>query len=131
MQSAPDAEFRKELILAAALFHTQPPRGRIYANSFRVLRHALMAAGLWDERQQGRYSAAFHGVSDDPLISTWYATLIELTRAEPASGRLLEGGGDLDLPAGAYFTGCWLTPAGEAVAERLLAEHPDWAERLA
>ena len=51
-------------------------------------------------------------------------------REEPASKRLLEGDGNLELPAGAYFTACWLTPAGERVAEKLVAEHPEWEARL-
>lgn len=123
-------QLRKDLILASALFHAAPPGDRIYANCARVLRHALIAADLWDDR----FNIAFFG--DDeclarfPLVLQWYSTLIALTRQKPESERLLNGGGDLVLPAGAYFTACWLTSAGRAVAERLLSEHPDWRARL-
>ncbi|HSZ59658.1 MAG TPA: hypothetical protein VK797_28705 [Tepidisphaeraceae bacterium] len=62
-------------------------------------------------------------------FAQWYSALIELTRDEPAK-RLLEGHGNLALPAGALFTGCCLTPVGRAAAERILADHPDWWSRL-
>jgi hypothetical protein len=125
-----DDEFRRDLILVSALFHAPAPRDRIYANCFRVLRHALNAAGLWDRE----FAAAFHGDDEElarfPLVAQWYSTLIDLTR-RPESERLLEGGGNLgDPPSGAYFTACWLTPAGKMVAEQLLAEHPEWKDRV-
>jgi hypothetical protein len=90
----------------------------------------LKAAGLWDAPLEERSSVAFHDGFSDPLIGPWYATLVELTQA-PVEERLLEGAGNLALPAGAYYTACWLTPAGVAEAERLLALHPEWKERLA
>jgi hypothetical protein len=65
-----------------------------------------------------------------PVIGAWYSTLIELVMREPESERLLEGAGNFVDPAGATFTACWLTDAGRARAERLLAEHPDWEGRL-
>lgn len=122
---------QEELILASAFFHAPPRRGdRDHANCFRVLRQALTAAGLWEENM----IAAFHGEDDSSagfrVVDAWYRALIEMTRQEPESERLLEGGGNLgdpksgSEPAGAYFTACWLTPAGCVVAERVLAERP-------
>jgi hypothetical protein len=123
-------QLRRDLLLASAFFHAPAPRDRVYANCFRVIRHALVAADLWDDR----FSEAFHGDDESmarfPVVATWYSTLIELTRHEPQPERLLNGAGDLLTPSGACFTACWLTPAGVAVAERLLSEHPEWKSRL-
>ena len=118
-----EEQLRRDFILASAFFHA---RSVHVANSARVLRHAMIAAGLWDES----FNDAFDGNHEAfPIVSAWYATLIELTREEE-SRRLLDGGGNLVLPAGAHFTGCCLTPAGRTAAERLLADHPDWGERF-
>ncbi|MFI5381577.1 MAG: hypothetical protein ACHRHE_19955 [Tepidisphaerales bacterium] len=129
-----DAQLRKNLILCSALFHTPPPPqradNRICANCARLLRHALTAPGLW----QDEFKDAFHGTDDgipqSPVVTLWYSTLIELTRHEPESERLLNGVGNLVTPAGAHFTGCWLTPAGRTFAQRLLKEHPEWIAKL-
>ena len=136
-----DPEHRKNLILASAYFH--PPRRwadaepNYSANTFRVLGNALIAAGLWEDWMKD----AFHGckeIADFSLFNEWYNTLIELTR-EPEPTRLLQGAGNLGTvdqyrefedKAGAYFTACWLTPAGHTYAEQLLADHPDWKPRL-
>jgi hypothetical protein len=125
-----DDQLRRDLILVSAYFHAPPPREQVYANCFRVLRHALNAGGLWDSE----FNAAFFGddetIARFPLVAQWYSTLIDLTR-QPQPERLLEGGGNLGVPSsGAYFTACWLTPAGRSVAERLLAEHPEWKDRV-
>lgn len=128
-----DAELRREFILASALFHERPPDadGYVRANSARVLRNALRAAGLWDQRLQEGQAEAFHGIYDRfPDIKMWYDTLIELVRHEPESERLLQGAGNLIDPAGASFTACWLTPRGRETAEKLLATHPDWENKL-
>jgi len=123
-------QFRRDLILASALFHAPPPADRIYANCARVIRHALIAADLWDDRFDQAFQGDDESLARLPVVTQWYTTLIELTQHVPQSERLLNGGGNLVEPAGAYFTACWLTPAGAAVAERLLAEHPDWRARL-
>jgi len=125
------SEFRKNMILASTLLHTQPPTDVPRANCARILRHALIAAGLSDQRLEEGHSVAFHGNTKDfPEVRLWYTTLIELTRQEPASARLLTGAGNLELPAGACFTACWLTSDGRRFAEKLLVEHPEWKERL-
>jgi hypothetical protein len=118
-----EEQARRDFILASAFFHIQSVR---LANCSRVLRHAMIAAGVWDES----FNDAFDGNHEKfPVASAWYATLIELTREEE-SMRLLDGGGNLTLPAGAHFTGCCLTRAGRTAAERLLANHPEWGKRL-
>jgi hypothetical protein len=132
---AVDAEIqsRKNFILVSALYFAPPPGERINANCDRVLRHALNAAGLWNNALAEAAPAIYHGEEDAiarfPVLGLWYSTLIDLTR-QPEAGRLLEGGGNLVAPAGACFTACWLTPAGRLVAERLIAEHPDWSDKL-
>lgn len=126
-----DPAFRGQIILASAYFHTKPPEDRIYASCSRVLRHALIAAGLWTEYYRQGANAAFHGEEDKkyPLVRQWYDALIAMTNASE-SERLLEGGGDLELPAGASFTACWLTAKGKAAAVKFLAEHPEMEEKL-
>ena len=92
-----EEQLRRDFIVASALFHA---RGRHVARSARVLRHAMIAAGVWEER----FAGAFHGNHEEfPVVWAWYASLIELTREE-ASERLLDGCGNLELPAGALFT---------------------------
>jgi hypothetical protein len=130
MPDAFDAELRNNLILASALFHTRPPMGRATANCGRVLRHALEAAGLWGAGSEDSAIDAFHGECEKfPEVQIWYQALIELTR-KPRPERLLEGAGNLILPAGAFFTACWLTPNGKSVAEKLIAEQPEWKAKL-
>jgi hypothetical protein len=74
---------------------------------------------------------SFHdSIEDFPAADLWYSTLIALTQQAPESERLLNGAGNLQLPAGAFFTTCQLTSAGRIVAEQLLAEHPEWRTRL-
>ncbi len=128
-----DVNLRESLILASAFLHA-PPRGRIHANCARVLQHALTAAGLWDQKLAEAASAVFTGdeeaLEEFPIVAEWYTTLIELTQQQPEHDRLLNGAGNLVTPAGAFFTACWPTPAGEAVAGTLLAENPTWREKL-
>src|SRR5688572_12331295 len=89
---------RRDFILVSALFHARPPGERVYANCERVLRHALIAAGQWDDELQLGAWAAFQGMDKGlarfPVIGLWYSTLIELVRREPESERLLDGGGN-------------------------------------
>jgi hypothetical protein len=128
-----DERTRRDLIVASAWFHAQPPSNRGPRSSCaKVLRHAMYVAGEW----KAELEVAFHGVEHseyDPErhpADSWYATLIEMTCETPKSSRLLLGEGNLVTPAAARFTGCWLTPAGEARAAQLLAEHPEWQPKL-
>jgi hypothetical protein len=130
MSDSADAQLRRDLILASALLHAPPPVDRVHANCSRVLRHALMAAGLWSDHLAEHEPAWSHGEDGFPIVTEWYWTLIQLTRETPEVRRLLNGAGNLTTPSGPYFTACWLTPAGRAEAERLLAQHPEWARRL-
>lgn len=121
---------RQQLILASALLHTSPPGDQVRANCSRVLRHAMIAAGVWDDHYERGQSAAFHGEYNEyPLVKLWYESLISLTRREPAE-RLLEGAGNLEVPAGARFTACWLTPLGKEIAEHFLAKVPNVRHQL-
>ena len=129
-----DVNSRKHLIVAAAFLHTSPTGDRIHANCARVLQHALMGAGLWNNELADAASAVFAGEEEAlarfPVVAEWYSTLIQLTQQQPDTDRLLNGGGNLVLPAGASFTACWLTPAGQSVAESLLAENPEWRVKV-
>ncbi|MEK6644547.1 MAG: hypothetical protein AABZ08_11625 [Planctomycetota bacterium] len=140
--------FREQYILASAFFHAIPPQDVHYANCARVLRQAMFAAGQWEPD----LSAALYDAEGFPEFALWYSALIDMAFHEPESERLLNGGGnlgtiagreamrlqsprfdeapDFGFPAGAHFTGCWLSPAGKRVAEQLLTLHPDWEELL-
>jgi hypothetical protein len=54
-----------------------------------------------------------------------------MTQLGPDRPWLLEGAGDLILPAGAYFTDCHLTDAGRTAARDALAQHPEWRDEPA
>jgi hypothetical protein len=121
-------EFRKQLILVSSLFHGTQPGEEVSANCGRVLRRALLAAGLWNNGLRG----ALHDTETEPsIVTVWYSTLIELTQQEPESERLLAGAGNLAGRAGPHFTACWLTPRGRVVAQRLAEEHPEWVASIA
>jgi hypothetical protein len=105
----------------AAHLHGPPPGNQIYANSWRVLRQAMLWAGVLDDQID-----ATHGQEDQPVVYDWYHTLIEMTRRVPESATLLTGAGNLDLPARPAFTGCALTELGRTVAEQLFAAHPQY-----
>jgi hypothetical protein len=125
----PHQASRRQFILASARFNaTDPNAGYYTATCARVLKHAMMAAGVWDESHRD----GFHGIEEaaSSLVDLWYGTLIEMVLAEPESARLLNGAGNFVGPAGAFFTGCWLTPAGRLEAERLLDLHPEWIANL-
>ena len=96
----------------------------MHANCFRVLRGAMGRVGLWDESMRD----ACHGDAEllNPTFTSWYGTPIGMTRPAPVRPLLLHGGGNLDLPAGAYFTACHPTRAGRRAAMRALAAHPQW-----
>ena len=118
-----DVYRRRQLILVAALaVGPYPRRGRLYANCFRVLAGAMGRVGLWNDRV--RLSCG--GEPTDPMFAEWYQALIEMTRPSPLRPLLLHGGGNLALPAAAYFTCCHLTHAGRKAAGRVLAAHPEW-----
>ena len=125
---SPEEQRRRDMILVSALLHTSTPKEYVTANCHRVLKPILLAEGLWSDAVQ----EDFGGGEKSPIVDPWYGTLIALTRQEPESERLLEGAGNLSpaIPAGAHFTACWLTPAGEAAARQILQEHPDWEARL-
>ncbi len=124
---APEEQFRRDLIIAAA--YVQPPRQlKPYAtaNSSRVLRHALIAAGQWEETWEG----AFFGSMPGTPVDTWYSTLIELTQESLSDERLLDGYGNLEYAA-AHYTACSLTARGCQLALELLSKHPEWEATLA
>jgi len=112
---------REQLLLMAALIHGARPREEIRANCMRVLKQALIWGGLWNDGLQ-------HG-SDyvlQPVIDDWYQTLIKMTRYLPTTESLIEGQGNLALPAFPHYTGCRLTAKGRKVAKRLLRSHPEF-----
>jgi len=117
---------REQLVLMAAYLHGTPrdKRQEPTANCGKVLAHALLWAGLWNDE---KHRAFFHGAdADNPVADAWYRALIALTQVEPDSDRLLEGSGNLgspdgDPPAGPTFTACGLTDKRHALAEQLFA----------
>ena len=87
----------RDLILASAYLHATPPGadGRILASCSRVLRRALMAAGLWEEGMNSSFLGEDGGSVGFRVVDEWYRALIALTRQGPESERLLEGRGNL------------------------------------
>jgi hypothetical protein len=120
------ADLRRDLILASALPYRADASGRRTATNGLVLRAAMRRAGVWTPAAR----AACYGDegSADAELSLWYATLIDLTRPADGGPQWLEGFGNLEAPASAAFTGCLLTDAGRARAERIVADHPEWRE---
>ncbi len=120
----PNLREREHLLVMSAYLHGAPPGAEIRANCDRVLRQALLWAGLWNDQLE-------HDVRRDcenPVIEDWYRTLISMTRRAPAFEALIEGQGNLGSdqypPALPSYTGCRLTERGRELAERLLAEYP-------
>ena len=119
-----DLDERQRLLLRAALLHGAPPGEEVQANCARVLRQALVWAGLWNKR----LARALRQDSEDPVLAAWYRTLIEMTR-DASGAPLIEGLGNfgsLTTPAAfPTYTACRLTSRGRELAERLFAEHPE------
>jgi len=110
---------REKLLLMAAYLHPQRFPDRLAANSWRVLRQAMLWGGALDEAAE-----ALHGQGDHPVVNEWYRALIDLGGDQSESNRLLWVGGNTELPAWPAFTGCGLTEKGRIAAERLFTEHP-------
>ena len=123
-----DVQYRQDLILASAYFHTEPTK------CARVLYHAMQAAGVWNALADELRSGLFHHdeecLAQFPVFEQWYSSLIELVVHKPTDERLLDGAGNFVGPAGASFTDCWLTPMGENRAKKLLLENPQWKPLL-
>ncbi len=121
-----DLDNREQLLLMAAYFHGAQPRKEIRANGRRVLRQALLWAGLWN----GQLEHDEHHDIDNPVLQDWYQTLIAMTRRKPKSKLLLEGAGNfgspVDAPACPRYTGCRLTRRGREFAEKLREQYPQY-----
>ncbi len=124
-----DHDGRRQLILVAALPLGPWPKGQLRAKCCRVLRGVMGRAGLWTEEMRH----ACYGAPDllNRTFTLWYDTLIEMTRPVPVRPLLLRDGGNLDLPAGAYFTSCHLTYAGRRAAAKILSARPAWRDEPA
>lgn len=120
----PDFSERERLLLMAAYLHPQRANDRVTANAWRVIRQAMLWAGVLDGEIE-----ALGGQGDHPVVDEWHRTLIDMTHGVAESEALLWFAGNPGnaterraLPA---FTGCGLTARGKIVAERLLAEYPN------
>ncbi|HWE97469.1 MAG TPA: hypothetical protein VG269_26160 [Tepidisphaeraceae bacterium] len=121
--SIPDSAERERLLLLAAYLHPQRTEDRVTANSWRVIRQAMLWAGVLDGEIE-----ATGGQGDHPVIEEWHRALIDMAYRVAESEALLWVAGNLgnatEPPAWAAFTGCGLTARGKIVAEQLLGEHP-------
>jgi hypothetical protein len=114
---------RQRLLLRAVFLHGAPPGTAVQANCARVLRQALVWAGLWN----GTLARALREDREDPILTAWYGTLIEMSRdalGDPLIVGLGNFGSPTDLAAFPSYTACRLTSRGRELAERLFAEHP-------
>jgi hypothetical protein len=123
--SFPDSAERERLLLMAAYLHPQRPEDRVTANSWRVIRQAMLWAGVLDGEIE-----ALGGQSDHPVVEQWHRTLIDMAHRAAESDALLWVAGNLgdatEPPAWPAYTGCGLTARGRIVAEQLLTEHPHY-----
>jgi hypothetical protein len=117
---------RERLLLMAAYYRGAKAEAEIRANCALVLRQALLWAGLWNEQLERDE----HSDVAKPIIEDWYSTLIAMTRVARGSGLLIEGAGNMQMPpkgpAFPSYSGCRLTSEGRTIAERLLAENPQY-----
>ena len=87
-----DLSDRERLLVDAVLAHDLGPIPRFHtANGNSVLKHAMSAAGVWD---QERYDASGVVGEESEEATRWYADLIALSR-RPDEMRLVEGFGNL------------------------------------
>jgi hypothetical protein len=115
-------EEREKLILMAASVHGAPLNGPYTANCGRVLGQALIWACLWNDTVKEQLYG--DKVGDTSTVEAWYATLIAMTKHIPESETLIQGWGNLNLPAAPAYTSCGLTSKGWDLAEKLLADRP-------
>ena len=111
---------RGRLLVMAACIHGPKAGPPIYANCNRILRQALLWAGLWTEQME--YDER-HDIANE-VVEDWYRILIAMTHQTPAP--LLEGAGNLELPAFPTYTACGLTSKGKEIAEKLFTEFPEY-----
>ena len=77
----------------------------------RVLRRAMEKLGLWsDQTHEALCSSGY----EDQIAGSCYDILRELVKRG-----LLQGKGNLDLPAGPRYTECQITPAGQLAIKEL------------
>jgi hypothetical protein len=116
---------QERLLLLATYLQGPRPHDGPHANCGRVLRQALVWAGLWNEQLKRDEGADI----DNPVIDEWYDILIRMTRHEPASEALIEGFGNLgdeDMAPFPRYTACHLTERGRNLAEQLFTAYPQY-----
>ena len=91
----------ERMLLMAALIRGPQDGDEIRANCMKIIKLALCWAGLWiDGMHQGQ---TLH-----PMVEEWYRILIAMIRHQPTSESLLDGKGNLILPANPHYKGCGL-----------------------
>lgn len=117
----------QKLLLMAAAANNLRPGIELRANCGRVVRLALQWAGQLSPDVE----AGLHNDFDyHPTVKKCYGSLIRMIQHLPKSAALMEGAGNFGTPenpiAMPTFTACRLTPQGEALADELLTQHPDY-----
>ncbi|MBI3461728.1 MAG: hypothetical protein HY000_01510 [Planctomycetes bacterium] len=105
----------EELLILAAFHETVHGRFQSpYCSG--VIRLAMEWAGTW-QKEAERY---MHTCTGSPEADEYYRSLIAMIQ----EGTLIKGLGDVARPAAPHFTQCYLTPAGHARAQSILANNP-------
>lgn len=131
----------EESLLVAAYYRGGSPDDRIWtSNSDQVVTLSLFYTGDISSEdcierfsKRGYVSGLYEEDGElNELIETRYRVLIELIRESP---ELIEGGGNLRLPADPTYTACRLTVAGQEAACLLMQsfrkkpDFPNWPDR--
>lgn len=130
----------KSLLLAAFFRGNTREQERWTSNSDQVVTLSLFYTGdISSDECQSRFSnpGYLSGLCDDtgelhPQIETRYQHLIELLRTQP---RLIEGGGDFDMPVWPTYTACRLTDEGLRLIPEVIdlfphkPEFPNWQDQ--
>lgn len=126
MLEAQSLDEKQRLLIVSAALQGYGPDWDMRASCAKVIALAMRWIGEFTEEAE----AALSEDPDHPSIRGWYQSLIAMTRHLPSDKALLEGQGNLVLPACPAFTACRLTALGKRVAEQLLADlrqHRIWS----
>ena len=111
---------RERLLFHAVLTHDPGPNPRLHtANGGAILKHAMTAAGVWDQQ---RYGAL--GYVDESFAEpeSWYQALIEMSR-RPEAERLVEGFGNLGFDGNPLACPAYVKFAPTDLGRRAASSH--------
>lgn len=119
----------EQALFAAAYFRARFPGDR-FANNAHIIVLSMFYTGEVSHQDCENWFSVYATTrllydlngEIDAGVRQRYGVLIALTKKYP---ELLEGGGNLVLPADPSFTACNLSLAGEEVAKKLVSQFPE------